>query len=204
MSKNPDWTRDEIILALDLYLKHRESPPSKTSREVHELSQLLGKLYRLNGGAPSETFRNPPGVYLKMMNLRAHDPQYTAQGKVGMTSGGSMDKVVWDEFSDDLPALHKEAQLISGIIENEVEQQRNAAPVPMEAEGEEGGLVLRTHFRRERNRKLVKEKLKASAVLGKLVCEVCGFDFESAYGKLGAGYMEVHPTTVFRVTLGLP
>lgn len=26
----------------------------------------------------------------------------------------------------------------------------------------------------------------------KLKCEVCGFDFEEVYGKLGAGYIEVH------------
>ena len=26
----------------------------------------------------------------------------------------------------------------------------------------------------------------------KLKCEVCGFDFEKTYGKLGAGYIEVH------------
>ncbi len=195
MAKNPDWTRDEIILALDLYLKNRESPPSKTSQQVGELSQLLGKLCQLNAGAPSETFRNPPGVYLKMMNLRAHDPQYTAQGKVGMTSGGSMDKVVWDEFSDDLQSLHKEAQTIRSIIENEVNQQNNASSFSIDVEGEEGGIILRTHLRRERNQKLVKEKLKASAAIGDLTCEVCGFDFESAYGALGAGYIEVHHLT---------
>lgn len=32
--RNPTWTRDELILALDLYLRFRESPPSKNSDEI--------------------------------------------------------------------------------------------------------------------------------------------------------------------------
>ena len=32
--RNPPWTRDELILALDLYLKDPVHPPGKTSREI--------------------------------------------------------------------------------------------------------------------------------------------------------------------------
>ncbi|RZK29449.1 MAG: HNH endonuclease, partial [Hymenobacter sp.] len=35
---------------------------------------------------------------------------------------------------------------------------------------------------------------KAAAAAGSMACEVCGFDFEAAYGELGAGYIEVHHT----------
>ncbi|MBR0186235.1 MAG: HNH endonuclease [Synergistaceae bacterium] len=36
-------------------------------------------------------------------------------------------------------------------------------------------------------------KVRRAFLKGKhLKCEVCGFDFEKAYGKLGAGYIEVH------------
>lgn len=48
------------------------------------------------------------------------------------------------------------------------------------------------HKRYERDRKLVREKLKAAKAKGPLVCEVCAFDFEATYGRLGAGYIEVH------------
>ncbi|MES3091908.1 HNH endonuclease [Sphingomonas aerolata] len=40
----------------------------------------------------------------------------------------------------------------------------------------------------------MREKRKAAAATGALACEVCGFDFEAAYGGLGAGYIEVHHT----------
>jgi hypothetical protein len=47
--RNPAWNRDELILALDLYLRHRASPPSKTSNEVAELSAFLGILAGVRG-----------------------------------------------------------------------------------------------------------------------------------------------------------
>ena len=37
-SKNPTWSRDELILALDLYVRFKGNPPGKASREVVELS----------------------------------------------------------------------------------------------------------------------------------------------------------------------
>jgi hypothetical protein len=35
--RNPKWTRDELILALDLYLRTHPDPPDKTSKQVSEL-----------------------------------------------------------------------------------------------------------------------------------------------------------------------
>lgn len=57
----------------------------------------------------------------------------------------------------------------------------------------EGGLVLRTHLRRERNRQLV---VAAKAAFkrhhGRVFCEACGFDFAAVYGDLGADFIEAH------------
>jgi len=35
-TSNPDWERDELIVALDFYLQHRPSPPSKNSQQIRE------------------------------------------------------------------------------------------------------------------------------------------------------------------------
>ncbi len=53
----------------------------------------------------------------------------------------------------------------------------------------EGRLILRTHLRRERSVKLIRE-FKAS--LKHYSCAVCTFDFSVKYGELGAGYIEAH------------
>jgi hypothetical protein len=37
-ARNPAWSRDELILALDLYLLNPASPPGKQSQEVIEFA----------------------------------------------------------------------------------------------------------------------------------------------------------------------
>jgi predicted HNH restriction endonuclease len=103
--RNPPWTREELVLALDLYLRHRAAPPSKDSEEVAELSTLLGRLAGARGLTDAQTFRNANGVYMKMMNFRRFDPEYTADGRVGLSRGNKLEEVVWNEFSQDGAAL---------------------------------------------------------------------------------------------------
>ena len=60
----------------------------------------------------SGDFRNPNGVYMKMMNFRRFDPEYTRQGRVGLTRGNKGEGLVWDEFAGDKPRLAKVAAAI--------------------------------------------------------------------------------------------
>lgn len=70
---NPNWEKDELIVALNFYLKYRPNPPSKVSEEIAELSHTLNrlgdKLFPLEERA--NTFRNESGVYMKLMNFRS-------------------------------------------------------------------------------------------------------------------------------------
>ena len=103
--RNPPWSRDELILALDLYLRFRHSPPGKDSAEVAALSSFLGEMGRVQGRTEDATFRNANGVYMKMMNFRRFDPEYTDGGRVGLVRGNKDEEVVWNEFHDDPGAL---------------------------------------------------------------------------------------------------
>jgi predicted HNH restriction endonuclease len=57
----------------------------------------------------------------------------------------------------------------------------------------EGRPKLICHLRRERNPQLAAHK-KAEVLrrTGKLQCEVCDFDFEKVFGKIGKGFCEIH------------
>jgi predicted HNH restriction endonuclease len=99
--RNPAWSRDELIMALDLYVRFRHALPAKTSSEVNALSAFLGKISHASGLTDETTYRNANGVYMKMMNFRRFDPEYTAEGKVGLTRGNKEEESVWAEFSDD-------------------------------------------------------------------------------------------------------
>ena len=72
---NPDWNRDETLLALDLLYRHG-APIHKGHADVAELSSLLrgALIHPADGRKPS--FRNADGVALKLQNLlSAIDPQ---------------------------------------------------------------------------------------------------------------------------------
>lgn len=78
--RNPPWSRDEHIIALNFYLKHNPHIPGKDSAEVKKLSELLNRLHqKLEGDAPDK-FRNTSGVYMKLMNFRRFDPGYSGVG----------------------------------------------------------------------------------------------------------------------------
>ncbi len=59
----------------------------------------------------------------------------------------------------------------------------------------EGAELYRLHRQRERDATLaVRAKQKRLSQVGYLSCDVCEFDFEKAYGDLGAGFIEMHHT----------
>lgn len=192
--RNPAWNRDELILALDLYMTNPASPPGKTSAEVAALSTILNKMRRLNGTSATPTLRNANGVYLKMMNLRSLDPMFTSQGKVGMQSGGALEKVVWADYAGQREKLATDAASVREAVEGANETKVAMLPSAEPYEGEEGGVIMRLHKRYERDPKLIVEKRRAAKSAGLMACEVCGFDFQSAYGDRGSGYIEVHHT----------
>lgn len=192
--RNPAWSRDELTLALDLYVQTNGNPTGKDFDAVDRLSSILNKMQRLNGVVGRDTLRNRNGVYLKVMNFRSSDPEYTQQGKVGMTRGNRLEAVLWAEYDGRLADLAADAVAIRGAVTNADEAAVAKLPTVEPYEGEEGGVIMRLHKRYERDPKLVREKRKAAAAAGSLVCEVCGFDFEARYGGLGEGYIEVHHT----------
>ena len=57
----------------------------------------------------------------------------------------------------------------------------------------EGGSILATHLRYERNSAFIK-KIKEKALQENIMlnCEVCGFSFLDIYGKVGQGFIEAH------------
>lgn len=194
LPRNPVWSRDELTLALDLYVQTNGNPTGKDDEALERLSAVLNKMHRLNGVAGSDTLRNRNGVYLKVMNFRSSDPAYLRQGKVGMTRGNRLEAVLWAEYEGRLGDLAADAKAIRDAVTNADEVAVEKLPLAEPYEGEEGGVIMRLHKRYERDPKLVAEKRKAAAATGDLACEVCGFDFKVTYGELGDEYIEVHHT----------
>jgi 5-methylcytosine-specific restriction protein A len=190
--RNPSWMRDELILALDLYRQYNGNPPGKSSKEVVALSMLLNKMgVHLSNG--SADFRNPNGVYMKVMNFRRFDPAYLAQGKKGLARGGKLEADVWGDFAERPDVLVATADAIRKMVDKGLPTDLATEVGDDTFEAEEGKLLTRVHLTRERNRKLVEQKkLAALKNAGKLACEVCSFEFKAVYGERGDGYIEAH------------
>jgi 5-methylcytosine-specific restriction protein A len=88
MARNPTWSRDELILALDLYLCHRERLPDSDEAEIVKLSETLNSLFG-EQAKDAVLFRNRNGIYMKLANFRAVDPLHTWQGTRGLSRSGN-------------------------------------------------------------------------------------------------------------------
>lgn len=192
---NPSWTRDELILALDLYLKHRKQIPGKSSTVVLELSDFLNRLGKALGNSKGVTYRNSNGVYMKLMNFRRFDPEYIKDGKVGLTRGNKDEEAVWNEFSSDPPRLENIVQAIKETTDKHISDGELFGEEPEIQEAEEGRVLTRLHRFRERKRGIIESKKKDFLRTHKrLFCEACGFDFSKKYGPDMKGVIDVHHT----------
>ncbi len=187
---NPAWTRDEVILALDLYFRELSARGSKTHPAVIELSDLLNTLPLQGGHRHDRKYRNANSVGRKLSNFLRLDPDYPG---AGLERGGHFEELIWNEFTHDLPRLHQVATAIRSHTLKAPAPAGDLPGVDEDEEAQEGQVPVRMHKYRERQPNLArKEKAKVLQETRKLQCEVCGFDFEATYGDLGRGFAECH------------
>ncbi len=106
MAAPASWTRDELILALDLYKRiglARESHP-----EVQELSRTLRELVPLAEQVDPATFRTPSSIVLRLANFAHLDPDGTG----GVAAGARVDEEIWKQFGTDADAHAREVSQI--------------------------------------------------------------------------------------------
>ena len=130
--RNPPWAEEELILALDLYL--REGLLDDKDQAVTELSRDLNAL-KLHPERPdAERFRNPNGVALKLANFAALDPNYSG---VGMKRFGKRDREVWELYGSQEDALAEAAAAIrQGLEPPTLEPEDSTEPRIIETEVE--------------------------------------------------------------------
>lgn len=156
MTRNPRWTRDELILALHLYMSEgrRWLPPSHP--EVVRLSELLNKLPIHEQSLRDVRFRNPQGVEMKLANFMSIDPE---NPRLGLSAAGELDQETWNEFANDLERLRQTAQSISeSTLQIARKGNQHSLGDSEDEEFREGKLLTQIHKRKERNRKAIKRK----------------------------------------------
>ncbi|NOT91460.1 HNH endonuclease [Ferruginibacter sp.] len=78
------WTRDELILAVNLYCKLPFGKMHKGNQEIIALSNIID--------------RTPSAIARKLGNFASFDPTLQERGIRGLSNSGKLDAEIWNEF----------------------------------------------------------------------------------------------------------
>lgn len=91
-----DWTRDELILAMNLYCQLPFGRLHKGNPEIIRLAEALD--------------RTPSSVSMKLCNFASLDPVHQRRGVKGLSGASAGDRQVWSEFHADWDRLAAESE----------------------------------------------------------------------------------------------
>ena len=86
-----NWTRSDLILALDLYCRLPFGKLHKGNPAIIELAKAMG--------------RTPSSLSMKLCNFASFDPALQLRGIKGLSSVSRGDKAIWAEFSSNWESL---------------------------------------------------------------------------------------------------
>jgi len=103
------WTKEETIIAFNVYCKIPFKSSSKTNPLIKKFAELIG--------------RSPSALNMKVGNFGRLDPELKKKGIVGLKNGSKLDEVVWDEFNGNWDNLAFESeQLIAKFSNKSIEE----------------------------------------------------------------------------------
>jgi hypothetical protein len=120
MSRNPDWTRDETILLMELYLSAPRA--GRSHPEVLALSALLRAAAHRAGLHVHHTLRNPSGIAMRLRNFGRYDPGAAVDKDAGLKPGGAVDALVWQEFGNNPEALAAEVARVRRMFSRDARE----------------------------------------------------------------------------------
>lgn len=184
--RNPDWKREELILALDLYFRLDYGQMHGRNPHIIRLSEELRKLNLHRNVPHPEKFRSINSVSLKLANFKKLDRNFTGRG---MRDGARLDREIWDEFYRHRDTLKKEASLVRQLYL----KPESDAPSPEIKTFYDSDFLFQIHKNRETDPLII--KLKKESISNDLMpvkCEICGFNPVTLYGEMGSIVMEIH------------
>jgi putative restriction endonuclease len=103
------WTRDELILAINLYCKLTFGRLHRLNPDVIDLANLIN--------------RTPNSVAFKLVNFASLDPSLKARGIKGASNASKADNEIWNEFFNNIDVLSYESEkLLAQFKQTTVEQ----------------------------------------------------------------------------------
>jgi len=136
------WTREELILAFNLYCKIPFGTIHTHNPQIIALAKILD--------------RTPSAVSWKLANLASLDPTLKKRNIAGASHGSKMDEVVWNEFNGDWDRLAFESEkLLAQKIGKPVEDISDVDLLDLPLMGKEREAVVKIRVNQNFFRKAV-------------------------------------------------
>ena len=110
IARNPDWTEDELIIALDFYFRAKGKSADWLSVEAIVVSKRLDELDIHKASERNERFRDPPGVQRRFRYFDA-----LANGRP--IDGRANYRTVWNKFGASPDELRKALAAARSLLE---------------------------------------------------------------------------------------
>lgn len=142
MTTRTNWTRQQLLVAFDLYCRIPFGRISSRNPEILQTAELIG--------------RSPASLSMKMGNIASLDPAITSTGRAGLGNASRSDRAMWEEMNADWERFANAAQKAlqnlqmvgqSAVIEAipEIEDsQREGIDRPVETTARVGQSFFRT------------------------------------------------------------
>lgn len=109
MAKANNWTREETIVAFNVYCKIPFKNSSKSHPTVIKYANIIG--------------RSPSALNMKIGNFGRLDPELKAKGITGLVHGSKLEEDVWNEFNGNWEKLAFESEeLIANFQNKKIEE----------------------------------------------------------------------------------
>lgn len=99
-----EWTREQTIIAFNVYCKILFKKSSKTNPFIVKYADIIG--------------RSPSALNMKVGNFGRLDPELKKQGIVGLAHGAKLEEEIWEEFNNNWENLAYESELLIAKFQN--------------------------------------------------------------------------------------
>ncbi len=96
MNQSKNWTREQTIVAFNLYCKIPFQKASSNNPDIVRIAKIIG--------------RSPNSVKMKIGNFGSFDPELKKKGIVGLANTSKLDEQVWNEFNNNWDRLVFESE----------------------------------------------------------------------------------------------
>lgn len=129
MAKSNNWTKEETIIAFNVYCKVPFKSSSKTNPTIIKYANIIG--------------RSPSALNMKVGNFGRLDPELKKQGITGLVNGSKLEEVVWNEFNGNWDKLAFESEKLIAEFQNKSIEEIETINIENLPKGEDRETIIK-------------------------------------------------------------